>query len=162
MAVDTIPDEGLHRAIAAPAEICTGVAALAGAREVSLLSAEFDLIREGALVLVTGRVRARVGQTCVVSLEPIETEVDEPIDVTFAPAVDSDAGAHKADEEPPEPLIGGTVDLGAIATEFLILGLDPYPRKAGVEFSPPAVEKDGPHPFAALAALKKGSGGGRP
>ena len=28
-------------------------------------------------------------------------------------------------------LVGGTVDLGAIATEFLILGLDPYPRKTG-------------------------------
>ena len=29
-----------------------------------------------------------------------------------------------------------SVDLGAIATEFLILGIDPYPRKAGAEFAP--------------------------
>ena len=33
----------------------------------------------------TGRVRARVGQTCVVTLEPIESEIDEPIDLIFAP-----------------------------------------------------------------------------
>ena len=52
------------------------------------------------------------------------------------------------------------LDLGAIATEFLILGIDPYPRKAGVEFAPPAVENDDPHPFAALAALKNGPDGG--
>ena len=50
------------------------------------------------------------------------------------------------------------VDLGVVATEFLSLGIDPYPRKAGVEFAAPAVEDDTPHPFAALAALKKGAG----
>ena len=58
-------------------------------------------------------------------------------------------------EEPPEPIINGAIDLGALATEFLILGLDPYPRKPGVSFDKP-VETDDPqdHPFAALAGLK--------
>ena len=60
------------------------------------------------------------------------------------------------DAEPPEPLIGGEVDLGAIVTEFLMLGIDPYPRKEGAEFEPPARHEDASeHPFAALAALKK-------
>ena len=49
----------------------------------------------------------------------------------------------------PEPLIGGVVDLGAIATEFLILGLDPYPRKPGVVFEPPQDLKPDGGPFAA-------------
>ncbi len=40
------------------------------------------------------------------------------------------------DDEPPEPLVDGKIDLGAIATEFLLLGIDPYPRKAGAEFAP--------------------------
>jgi hypothetical protein len=53
-------------------------------------------------------------------------------------------------------LENGTVDLGTIATEFLILGLDPYPRKEGVEFAAPQPASDpAAHPFAALAALKK-------
>ena len=56
----------------------------------------------------------------------------------------------------PEPLIGGVVDLGALATEFLILGLDPYPRKAGAVFQPPAQAQPDESPFAALAKLKKG------
>ena len=34
-------------------------------------------------------------------------------------------------DEGPETLHGGVVDLGAVATEFLILGIDPYPRKPG-------------------------------
>jgi hypothetical protein len=59
-----------------------------------------------------------------------------------------------ADER--EPLLDGTVDLGALATEFLILGVDPYPRKPGVAFEAPTPEADaGTHPFAALAALQK-------
>jgi hypothetical protein len=48
------------------------------------------------------------------------------------------------------------VDLGALATEFLILGLDPYPRKAGAVFQPPARAQPDESPFAALAKLKKG------
>ena len=58
-----------------------------------------------------------------------------------------------------EPLIGGSIDLGALATEFLILGLDPYPRKPGATFQPPADAKPEESPFAALAALKKGRDG---
>ena len=45
--------------------------------------------------------------------------------------------------------------------ELIELGIDPYPRKPGVEFAPPKTEDAGAHPFAALASLKKppGSGG---
>jgi hypothetical protein len=173
LAVDAIPGDGLHRAITASPEACAGVAALAKVRTVSGLSASIDLALvpvesgDGEIVHVTGRVRARVGQTCVVTLEPIETDVEEPIDIAFAPvaanrevaAADSEARRVNVGDDLPEPLIGGILDLGAIATEFLILGIDPYPRKAGVEFAPPKVEDDTPHPFAALAALKKRPGG---
>ena len=37
-----------------------------------------------------------------------------------------------------------------------MLGIDPYPRKPDATFEPPAVEDESEHPFAALAALKKG------
>jgi hypothetical protein len=50
--------------------------------------------------------------------------------------------------------------LGAIATEFLLLGIDPYPRKAGAEFSPQKSEDGSAKPFAALEALKKRLSGG--
>ena len=56
----------------------------------------------------------------------------------------------------PEPLVGGSVDLGAFATEFLMLGLDPYPRKPGAIFEPPQDRKPDEGPFAALSKLTKG------
>jgi hypothetical protein len=168
VAVEDIPDSGLHLEIEAPAETRAAVAEVAGLRELPSLSAVFDLDRQGAVVQVHGQVNARVGQTCVVTLEPLESTLEEPIDVRFAPAVGEDTavrvgGKHKGGkDEPPEPLIDGKLDLGALATEFLMLGIDPYPRKAGAKFAPPKVEEVAEHPFAALAALKKRGSGGEP
>ncbi len=59
----------------------------------------------------------------------------------------------------PEPLVDGIVDLGALATEFLILGLDPYPRKPGAAFEPPREGAADGGPFAALAGWSKGRDG---
>ena len=48
--------------------------------------ASFDVTpKSGGRYHVAGRVRARIGQTCVVTLEPIESDIDEPIDLIFAP-----------------------------------------------------------------------------
>ncbi len=165
--VEDIPDTGLHIAIDAPPAARAEVAELAGLRDLPELSAVFDLTRDGAGVHVTGQVSARVGQTCVVTLEPIESVVAEAVDLKFAPASGTEPEAKnarkrtRAGEEPPEPLFNGRLDLGALAAEFLILGIDPYPRKAGAEFAPPKLEDAGEHPFAALQSLKKNLGGGQ-
>jgi hypothetical protein len=109
-------------------------------------------------------VRARIGQTCVVTLYPIENEIDESIDVVFAPLeqildlsdlVDEAAESDTEIPDPPEPIINGVIDLGRIATDALFLAVDPYPRRLGATFQP-AVEIVDPndHPFAALKALK--------
>jgi len=171
VAVEDIPDTGLHMAIEAPAAVRSGLADIAGLRDLSQLSAVFDLTRQGtgvgAGVHISGQVSARVGQTCVVTLEPIEGVVEEAVDLKFAPAPGSGAapeskGPRKrallGDDEPPEPLDNGSVDLGRLATEFLILGIDLYPRKPGAQFAAPKVEDAGEHPFAALKSLKKNLG----
>lgn len=164
VAVDDIPDTGLHMDVDAPAEVRAGIAELAGLRELSRLSAAFDLVRQGEQVNVTGQVSATIGQTCVVTLEPIENKIEEAVGIAFAPlpagtAADVEGGdRRKGAAEPPEPLVNGRIDLGALASEFLMLGIDPYPRKAGAQFTPPEPQDDGPHPFAALEALKKRSG----
>lgn len=167
VAVHDIPETGLHLDIEA-SEVTRGeLAKVAGVRDLPRLSASFDLERRGAAVHVRGRVSALVGQTCVVSLEPMESTIDEPVDVTFAPprpgteAAEGEALDHYLSEAEEEPLIGAAVDLGALATEFMLLGIDPYPRRPGVTFTPPNVGDEGEHPFAALAALKKRPGGGR-
>jgi Large ribosomal RNA subunit accumulation protein YceD len=172
VAVENIPEAGLHMAIEASATTRAAVAELADLRDLPELSAVFDLTRQGAGadagVRVTGQVSARVGQTCVVTLEPIESVVAEAVDLKFVPlpgggaAVEPKGPRKRAllgDDEPPEPLVDGSVDLGQLATEFLILGVDPYPRKPGAQFAAPKVEDAGEHPFAALESLKKNLGG---
>lgn len=160
-----IPETGLHRQIAADERIRARVAALAGVRAMPKLEASFDVRRHGMDgVRVSGHVSARVAQTCVVTLEPMESEVDEPVDVVFMPErlqadPDTAAEVQLEGDDPPELLVDDTVDLGAIATEFALLGVDPYPRKPGVAFETPvAVEDPASHPFAGLAALKDRSG----
>ena len=113
---------------------------------------------------VAGRVQARVGQTCVVTLDPIENDIDEAIDLIFAPPEQIPALADLVDEaaesdaeipDPPEPIVDGIIDLGRLATDALFLAIDPYPRKPDAVFEPPAVPDDPEdHPFAALKALQ--------
>ena len=163
--VAQIPETGLHRDIEADQAIRNAVADVGGLREVLSVQASFDVTpTSGGRFHVAGRVRARVGQTCVVTLEEIESDIDEPIDLIFAPPeqipqmatlVDE---AEEGDEEtpdPPEPIENGMIDLGRVASDALYLAVDPYPRKPGVVFEP-VVEAADPedHPFAALKALK--------
>jgi Large ribosomal RNA subunit accumulation protein YceD len=170
VSVDDIPLNGLHREIdASPAiraQVLALVAGLASVHDLPKLSAVFDLTRRGTKVHVAGHVSARVGQTCVVTLEPIESDVEEVVDVLFAPTSGYDHSAApeievRLGEEPPEPLVGDTVDLGALATEFLVLGVNPHPRKPGAEFGSVKLGDDGPRHFAALEALKNRLGGGK-
>jgi pimeloyl-ACP methyl ester carboxylesterase len=63
---------------------------------------------------------------------------------TGFPVLKNPLNRHRAvalsGEDEPDPIIDGAVDLGGLAVEFMILALDPYPRKPGVEFHPPASE----------------------
>lgn len=156
-----IPEEGRRFALVADEDTRAQVAKLAGLRALPRLEAAFEVTREGARGLrVSGRVAATVGQNCIVTLDPIENEVGEDVNLVFAPPREPVSEAAEGFEpNAPEPLVGDSIDLGAIATEFLILGIDPYPRKPEAKFEPPPVEDAGAHPFAALAALKKGQGG---
>jgi Large ribosomal RNA subunit accumulation protein YceD len=165
--LDEIPDGGLHLDIEADAAVRAAVAAAAGVEEVPQLTAGFDVVRHGRDGLhVVGTVSARVRQTCVVTLDPVENEIAEAIDLVFVapsalgPLVNEVNLATEA-VEPPEALIDGVVDLGAVATEFLMLGIDPYPRKPDAVFQPPQTADEGARPFAALAALRSGRDRGR-
>jgi uncharacterized metal-binding protein YceD (DUF177 family) len=164
LSISDVPEGGRHLDLAADARARAAVAALAGLAALPRLEASFDVTRHGRGGLrVVGHVSATVGQTCVVTLEPLENEVEEDIDVVFVPAAaPPDEGFAEVEvplEDAPEPLVGGMIDLGAIATEFLILGLDPYPRKPDAVFEAPPAGDEATHPFAALAELKKGRGG---
>lgn len=165
-----------------------GLARLFGIPAISKVHAKLVARVDGRSVHVTGEVKAAVTRTCVVTLEPFESEVDEPVDVRFAeqagassgavPAVERDGGKGKKrsrgrdaeeeepvdeedlaeSEDPPDPIVGGRIDLGALAAEHVALGLDPYPRKPGARFEAPEAGDDdaaADSPFAVLGKLKK-------
>ena len=130
------------------------------------LEGRYRLSRESDRVTLEGRLVANLEQRCVVSLEPVPLKVNEPINLVFAPQAEDEAedAEPKLAEidldydagDPPEPIVNGGIDLGAVTLEFLALALDPYPRKPGVEWTGPEDDPAENSPFAALARLKRG------
>ena len=168
ISIEDVPERGMHVDLVADEAARAEIAKVAGLRDLPRLTASFDITREGAdAVRIAGEVSATVGQNCVVTLEPIENEISEGIDLAVRVAsggsIADSEGKITLDFNDPdsvEPRREGVVDLGAIATEFLLLGIDPYPRKEGAVFEAPKTPEDpSKHPFAALEALKKAGGG---
>jgi hypothetical protein len=104
-------------------------------------------------VRVSGKVGAEIVQTCVVTLEPIDSKVDEEIEAVFLPE-DSKLGREgfgvggeiildAEGPDSPEIFSGDVIDVGSLAEEFFALGIDPYPRKTGVDEEKPAKELAG-------------------
>jgi len=164
--VAQIPATGLHRTLAASPEECGRLASTAGINSVSDLRAEFTLSPgRSDTVRLEGRVTGQVGQTCVVSLEPMHSDIDEVVELLFAPpeqvarlsALSEETEADAERPDPPEPIENGVIDLGRVASDALFLGIDPYPRKPDAVLELPAETVDPEdHPFAALKALKVG------
>lgn len=122
------------------------------------------------LIEVSGEMASEVVQTCVITLEPVPAKIRESFRLTFGDVEPEptlgEIDIHFDDSDPPEPIIDGKIDLGALVAEQLSLALDPYPRKEGAEvpqeFAPsPAevVDLQAPvatrKPFAGLDKLKK-------
>ncbi len=163
-----VPGDGRHVSLKPTAAEIDALIAFAGVVAISGFTAELDVRPWGKTGFrVTGQVTADVIQSCVVTLEPVEGRVDETVEVKLAPLADAERYAPKASPEGeiiidiaaddvPDFFDGPTIDVGAIAVEFFMLGLDPYPRKDGAEFAPlPDPGKAEVSPFAKLAALKK-------
>ena len=113
---------------------------------------------------LSGRLRAEITQACVVTLEPVESVVEDSFDVTFWPEEDMPAprsGAVDLEEElDPEPIVAGQVDVGRVVFECLAAAIDPFPRKEGATLdrraAAPAKDEAGKpeSPFAVLANIK--------
>jgi hypothetical protein len=166
LALAEVPPEGLDIEIVATEAERAALAELNDLPAVLSLTAALRARRwRGDGLEVTGELRARLRQICVLTLEEFESDVAGPIELRFAPPreaprlrsrrrdaepepVEADVGG----DDPPDPLVGGAVDLGGIVSEFLTLALDPYPRKPGAEFVAPEPEtaEEAVSPFARL------------
>ena len=130
-------------------------------------------VRGGQMVRVAGELEADVVQTCVVTLEPVPAHVEESFGALFAPESmvpkdedEIEIDPNIAEEDLPEAMNNGRIDIGELTAQHLSLALDPYPHAEGIEFSgysegededeeaePATSEK--PNPFAALERLKR-------
>jgi uncharacterized metal-binding protein YceD (DUF177 family) len=152
--VQPLPRDGLSVDIEANAAERAALARLNNLPGIERLTASLRIAKWRRGVAVEGELSARVTQTCVVSLEQFDVDIEEPIEATFLPPEAMPAPPEsEADEDAPDPLVDGRIDLGALASEFLTLALDPYPRKPGVAFEPPAPAIEPESPFSRLRAL---------
>lgn len=132
------------------------VARLLGARSLRKLRLAGELVRRGAGWELDAELGATVVQSCVVTLDPVTTRIDQPVRRLWLPesaprtaelVVDPD------EDDEVEPL-ADRIDFGRVAVEALALALPAYPRKPGAELRAAPGAEDEPRPFAALAALR--------
>jgi hypothetical protein len=157
IAVDNLPAQGVETTVEATAEECAVLAKDFKLPAIRRLVGRFKLTGSPERVRVTGRIEADITQVCVVTLDEFDSTLEEDVEVDFS-APDTlplTAGESEHQREPPDEIVNGAVDLGSLTAEFLALGLDPYPRKPGVDFAYEAPDDASDGPFAALGKLKQ-------
>lgn len=104
---------------------------------------------------LSGRVRATLDQVCGITLEPLPVEVDQRFSVDLILAIEPEADEIEVtlDDDSPDVIEDGRIDLGQYVVEQLALALDPFPRKPGAEFVQPE-EPAEISPFAVLKEFK--------
>ena len=158
--LDRITQAGMVREIAADEAERRALAQRFAILAIDSLAARVSLRRTGrGDVGLAARITASVVQECVVTLEPVGSQIDEEVALSLRP-VDEDALGQKtvvipADEDF-EPFSGDTLDIGELVAVELALSLDPFPRApdADAALGPGGTAEDLPEtsesPFRAL------------
>ncbi|MCZ0960211.1 YceD family protein [Paracoccus benzoatiresistens] len=135
---------------------CAAIAAELGISALSKLSFTGEIRAEGGDAwALTGRLRARVTQPCVLTLKPVATTLDEEIERHYSPHVATPEGDEV--EMPDDTLehLGQFIDLAAVMIEELALALPEYPRAEGasLDAAPDEPAPDTRRPFEGLDKL---------
>jgi len=156
VSVVQLPPEGLEYSVEATGEERAAIAKDFKLPAIHSLTGRYKLTGTPKHVRVVGQVEASITQICVVTLDPFDSTITETVDLEFAePRPTTDQPQDEQGEyDPPDEILNGQVDLGALTAEFLALGLDPYPRKPGADFQHDAGDQGADSPFAALGKLK--------
>ena len=181
--VDSITD-GMKLTIAPDEQERAALSQRIGVISLDSLSADITVHQPtgNAVIHVEGKLKAKVTQKCVVTLEPIETDIQEGFEAWFADSESTVSFAKARQErllqkghaeipilkenEDPEPVIDGKIDLGELVTQYLLLAINPYPHAEGAHYEkgddtesrePSDMRKN---PFAALKNWKDRMGGG--
>jgi uncharacterized metal-binding protein YceD (DUF177 family) len=152
--LDLVADEAERR----------GIAQRLGLGGIDCLEAHVAISRTGPVVRAEGRISAALEQSCVVTGERVAAHVDEPFALLFMPEPEIARPDEEIElgEEDCDTVFydGAAIDLGSAIADTLALSLDPYPRSASADAAlkeAGVLTEEQASPFAALAALKKGS-----
>lgn len=114
------------------------------------------------LLEVRGIVKAAIELTSVISLENFIKTYEPEFKLIFdtqASPQDPEEMEYSLDDELPDPVIDGKIDLAEIAMEQIALVIDDFPRREGEVFEYKSEFDEETtqalNPFAALAKLKK-------
>jgi uncharacterized metal-binding protein YceD (DUF177 family) len=120
----------------------------------------------GIRINLHGTVTADIHQACVITLKPVSATIEATFERAFGPQDSYAPGAEimisPDEDDPPDPIYSGTIDVGEVVAEELSLELNPFPRSADAAFDGYSSGGDGQGidepiegPFARLADLKK-------
>lgn len=179
IATDSVGDDGLSISIDATPEERLSLAERFDLVSLERLGAEITLTPEnnGQWIRLKGTFSALIRQNCVVTLDPLENNIDGTLERVFDTTLREEAAAEGDPEEdfefdgvdPPDPAAEGSIDIGEAVAEQLALEIDLFPRKPGVSYTDYTTGPEGSGatpaenggnqgksgPFAALEGLKK-------
>jgi uncharacterized metal-binding protein YceD (DUF177 family) len=153
--ISRLPEGGTEMAIAATPAECAALA-----RRFSLLALDWleAALRlewvAGRLLRLEAMLSAEVVQACVVTLEPVRSQVEDRFVLLYGTAAETSDVMMREDEEVLEPIVDGRIDVGEAVAQQLALAIDPFPRAPGA-VAPSAPGEGMASPFAALAKWRK-------
>ncbi len=168
LAVERLARLPLREVLRADAEECLALARRFKLPALESLEARIKLTKCGGpeLIRLSGDIKAELTLTCVVSLEPFQTVLDETFDQLLALSPEAIEGFIRRqddvrEEDLPELVAGSELDLGDLVAQYLSLAIEPHPRRPDASLptswlgaSERAAEEMSP--FSQLRDLKRG------
>ncbi len=116
---------------------CVALAARFRLVVIDALSATISLKMDGASIIATGAMSAKVIQSCVASAADVSATILENVTIRFVSALAPDDAPDEVElEEADCDFVehdGQAIDLGEAIAQSLSLALNPFPRARGAE-----------------------------
>ena len=158
------PGRRYELVLEASPEECTRLATRFRVEAIDNIHVDMTVMRSAKKepILVTGQLRARVSQVCIVTLEPFSA----PLKADFYFECQDEHILRRSEDpedEVVEPIVHNKVDLGEVVAQLFALEIDPYPRSPAAQAlengeNPPLAPKEQEKrqkPFENLANLLK-------
>ncbi len=160
--LSSLSTAGHEEALEIPEAACRSIAETYKIDGIEEFTARFRFSRLAKFeYALAGQFAATVIQTCIVTLKPLRTRIEQDFKRRYDIAPRDAAGQTsrsvnvELESEYIETLHGSSLDLAIPLLEELSLAIDPYPRVPGAEFEAEQEEPAaGQSPFAVLQKLK--------